>query len=259
LNPESRTITTLDVLGIKITPMTLTQVIELFGAHIASGRPCLMSSMNFHGLYVYSKDASFRELNRRSLVHIDGVPVVWLARLLGHPVRRRHRVAWLDLIGPLLETAEKCDWRVYYLGGAPNIVRDGIAEIRRKYPTITIDGHHGYFARTCYPEVRDRIRTFAPDILIVGMGMSVQERWILENAEQLEVPVIATAGACIEYIARAAKIPPRWLGLYGLEWLYRLASNPKRFWRRYLLEPWAVLAFLAGRVLSARRSIPHVE
>jgi N-acetylglucosaminyldiphosphoundecaprenol N-acetyl-beta-D-mannosaminyltransferase len=251
-NVEFKAPKTLDILGIQITPMTSDKIIEVVSEHIASRRRCVMSSMNFHGLYVYKKDSSFRALNRRSLARIDGMSIVWLARLLGLPVHRTHRVAWLDLIRPLLGVAADRGWRMYYLGGSPDVVSDGIAEIRRTYSKIAIDGHHGYLAHDGGREVRDRIRAFAPDMLIVGMGMSVQEKWILENENALEVPVIATAGACIEYVAGAVKTPPRWLGPCGLEWLYRLTTDPKRFWRRYLIEPWTVLLFLGARLRKSR-------
>jgi N-acetylglucosaminyldiphosphoundecaprenol N-acetyl-beta-D-mannosaminyltransferase len=230
-----RATATVDVLGIRIAPMTLSQMVDLIGAHIFTRERCVISSVNLHGLYIYKRDASFRDMNRRSFPRIDGMSIVWLARLLGQPVERRHRVAWLDLIEPLLSAAADRRWRLYYLGSKAEVIRDGIAEIRRRYPSLAIDGHHGYVQHDLIEGVRKRIRAFAPDMLIVGMGMPIQEQWVLDNADKLDVPVIATSGACIEYIARAAKTPPRWLGQYGVEWVYRLATNPRRFWLRYLV------------------------
>jgi N-acetylglucosaminyldiphosphoundecaprenol N-acetyl-beta-D-mannosaminyltransferase len=210
--------------------------------------------MNLHGLYVYISDPAFRTLNRRSVPVIDGTPIVWLAKLLGLPVEQKHRVAWIDLIDPLLEAATTRGWRVFYLGSKSEVISAGLAEIRRIYPALAIEGHHGYLSPESAYRVQKRVQAFAPDILIVGMGMSVQEKWILDNERALHVPVIATAGACIEYVANAVRTPPRWLGAWGLEWLYRLATDPMRFWHRYLVEPWVVLIFLAARGLGKHQS-----
>jgi len=242
-----------DLLGIRVAPMTLLEIIGFIGSHIASRERCILSSLNLHGLYVYGGDAAFRTLNRRSFPRIDGISIVWLAKLLGWPVGREHRVTWLDLIDPLLEAASTRRWRVFYLGSKPDVVTAGLEEMRRRYPALAIEGHHGYVRPESTEQVRKSIQAFTPDILIVGMGMSVQEKWILDNEHALQVPVIATSGACIEYVARTVGTPPRWLGRCGLEWLYRLATDPIRFWRRYLVEPWVVLLFLAARGLRKQR------
>jgi len=239
-----------EILGIRLAPMTIPEIIGLIESGVARRERYIISSMNFHGLYVYGRDATFRMVNRRSFPRIDGISIVWLGRLFGRPLRREHRVTWLDLIEPLLKAASACGWRLFYLGGEQDVVAAGLARIRGRYPALNIEGHHGYVRPESAEQVRERIQAFDPDILIVGMGMSVQERWILENEKALQVPVIATAGACIEYIAGAVKAPPRWLGPFGLEWLYRLTTDPKRFWRRYLIEPWAVLLFLGARLLN---------
>jgi N-acetylglucosaminyldiphosphoundecaprenol N-acetyl-beta-D-mannosaminyltransferase len=79
---------------------------------------------------------------------------------------------------------------------------------------------------------------------MVGMGMPVQEHWILHNFFRLSPAVILAPGACFDYIAGVVPTPPRWMGQIGLEWLFRLASEPRRLWKRYLLEPWPVLGLV---------------
>ncbi|MEM7590395.1 MAG: WecB/TagA/CpsF family glycosyltransferase [Cyanobacteria bacterium P01_A01_bin.83] len=76
------------------------------------------------------------------------------------------------------------------------------------------------------------------NILMVGMGMPRQEKWILDNIEDIEANIILPSGACADYVADETPTPPRWMGQVGLEWLYRLVIDPKRLWRRYLVEPW---------------------
>ena len=102
--------------------------------------------------------------------------------------------------------------------------------------------------------VVEHINRFQPHILIVGMGMGRQEHWISGNRKILRTNCIGTCGACMEYFAGAVPTAPRWLGPLGLEWLYRLLSDPKRFWMRYLIEPWIVAWFLLTRSNRRRKA-----
>ncbi len=97
------------------------------------------------------------------------------------------------------------------------------------------------------------INDWNPDILIVGMGMPRQERWVLETAERLDTPAILTCGATIEYFAGTMATPPRWTGRWGLEWLGRLLAEPGRLWKRYLLEPWTLLPHAARDIRNRIR------
>ncbi len=97
--------------------------------------------------------------------------------------------------------------------------------------------------------VVEKINAFRPHVLMVGMGMPRQERWILHRFDELDANAILQSGACFDYVAGAIPTPPRWLGRFGLEWLYRLACEPVRLWRRYLVEPWLVGAWLVRDLL----------
>ena len=85
------------------------------------------------------------------------------------------------------------------------------------------------------------IKEYRPHLLILGMGMPRQEHWLFDHLEQLPETAILNAGAAIDYVAGAVRTPPRWAGRFGLEWLFRLAAEPDRLWRRYLVEPWYIL------------------
>lgn len=249
-NPKS-----LNLLGIIVTPMTVEQIIDVMRRHVESRQRCVISSMNLHGIYNFRHDASFRALNGQSLVRVDGMPIVWIGRLLGQKINRSHRVTWVDLIGPVLRHAAANGWRIFYLGGRLEVLSAGLAEIGRQYPSLKLTGNHGYLDETHAEYLVNQINRFAPDVLLVGMGMPKQEHWINNNADSLCAPVIATAGACIEYLAGVVDTPPRWMGRWGLEWLYRLLKDPRRFWRRYLVECWAVIFFLLRRALGRDRRL----
>lgn len=248
-----------NLLGFKVTPLTVDQLIGVVGDLVATGSTRVIASLNLHGVYSFFKDKRFRALHLRddTFVRIDGMPIILMGRLSGLPVRREHRAAWIDWFTPLMAAAERNGWRIYYMGAKQAILEKGLARIRELHPNLRIEGRDGYFdARRDGAENRAvvaAINAFQPHLLIVGMGMGRQEHWILDNISDLKANCIATSGACIEYFAGAVPTPPRWTGQVGLEWAYRLCTNPRRFAWRYLVEPWVTVWLIIA--YHARRSL----
>lgn len=241
------TYTSYDLFGTKVTPTTQDELLDIVSEHVVAERQCVIASQNLHGLYVGLSEPAFKRLHsfERTYVHIDGMPIVWLCRLRGIAAVPEHRVTLVDWIWPLLERSARSGWRVYYLGGNDKIVAAGARAIASRFPELTFRGHNGFFAENDIAANRavvEDIRAFAPHVILVGMGMGRQERWILKNLRDLGPATICTVGACMEYISGTVRTPPRWMGRAGLEWLFRLAENPARFWYRYTVEPMVVLA-----------------
>jgi len=188
-------------------------------------------------------------------IMIDGMPLILIGRLLGKPFVRENRLTWLDEFPPLLARAADEGWRVFYLGSKPGITERGAEILRRAYPGLQIATAHGYFdAAPDSPENTQRvelINSYKPQVLMVGMGMPRQEHWILDNVARLRTGAIIPCGALMDYLAGAIPTPPRWTGAVGLEWLFRLISEPRRLARRYLMEPWFV-AWLVLREVVRR-------
>jgi N-acetylglucosaminyldiphosphoundecaprenol N-acetyl-beta-D-mannosaminyltransferase len=212
---------------------------------ISEKRRLRVLNHNMHGLYHYFKNERLRQIYCRSVVMVDGWWILAILRTHGHRVRLSNRMAWIDFIWPLLEFAERNNYRVFWLGNAPEVNEQGIRKIRERLPKLAISGHHGHFDLA--PGSRDNrrivklINDFQTDICIVGMGTPTQELWIDDHQLALSAPVMFMAGACLEFISGHAVTPPRWLGPLGLEWTHRFVSNPRRFAFRYLVEPWRVL------------------
>lgn len=230
------------IFGFKITPIKIDGILTMIGDAVARDSRFIIASQNMHGVYSYFKDEKFRQLHEMSVVHIDGMPIIWMARLCGIKLSSDYRTGWIDWFMPLMEQADKQNWRVFYLGAEAKVLKDGLDHVKRAYPDIQLSGRDGFFDASRDSaenlEVIKQINDFKTNVLIVGMGMGRQEHWILENLDRLNVNCIGTCGACIEYFAGAVPTPPRWLGRLGLEWAYRLLSNPRRFAWRYLIEPW---------------------
>ena len=249
-----------DLLGFKITPTTIDQLIEIITENVEIGNKIVIVSQNLHGIYMYFKDRLFRKLHEDSFVHVDGMPIIWIGKLVGLGLRTEQRTDWISWFMPLMQKSNRHGWRVFYLGGDPEVLERGLDYVRAQCPGLQIAGHHGYFDAAQGTQengdVVEAINAFGTNILIVGMGMGRQEHWILDNLDRLDVNFIGTSGACIEYFAGAVPTAPRWLGRIGLEWAYRLCSNPRRFWWRYMVEPWLaawmILAHQARRADGRR-------
>ena len=139
---------------------------------------------------------------------------------------------------------------------ALGVAERGAALLRLQYPGLEIRTAHGYFDATRRSaESRSMvaaINMFHPHMLMVGMGMPLQQYWVLDHYEELGVNVISTSGAALDYVAGEIPTPPRWTGPIGLEWMFRLGAEPRRLAGRYLVEPWFILGSLIPELIRRR-------
>src|SRR5882724_10924851 len=252
LQPIASRLWEIKVFGLRFHPLTTQQLLDEIFRPREPGETTVLAGANLHGLYISHIDAEYDRLLQQpnTLVIVDGMPVVPLLRLFGHKIERRHRTTWLDWFADALARAESEDRSVFILGHTPEVLREGLAKARAKWPRLRIDGSHGFFSiDPGSPEATaaiHRVNEFAPDILFLGMGMPRQEQFAYRFGQKLRVPVIGLGGAAFAYFAGFEPTPPRWMGRVGLEWLYRLAGSPRRLAFRYLIEP-ALLAFFLAR------------
>lgn len=218
---------------------------------VQNRRKTVIANHNLHSLYLYHRNRAFRDFYKLAdVVHADGAGIVLLSALSRTPLGREHRTTYVDWMPDLIAMAAAHNWRLFYVGSKPGVASLGAARLAQQYPRLCLETTHGYFdaARDSADNRRvlGLIREYQPHILLVGMGMPRQERWIAENLPDLNCNVVLPAGAAMDYIAGAVATPPRWTGRLGLEWLFRLMIEPKRLASRYLLEPW----YVAGLVMS---------
>lgn len=194
-----------------------------------------------------------RTLNEASLVFCDGVGVALAARILSLPTPTR--ITYADWTWQLAGFAAREGLTIYLLGARPGVAEEAACSLRRRHPALRIAGaEHGYFDKSAGSPENEaalaRISGASPDILVVGFGMPLQERWISENRHRLDCGVVLAGGAALDYVSGRARRGPRFLTDNGLEWLARLAIEPRRLWRRYVLGNPLFLA----RVIRARLS-----
>lgn len=231
------------LLGGMVDLVTPEAMIQFVIDRLAAGRQTVIANHNFHSLYLLRRDATFRKFFEISdLVQIDSTPLVWWAQVLGAPARQAHRCTYLDYRDAFWAETRRQNWRVFHLGGAPDVAQRAADRLSAEWG-VEIGVHHGYFEDPSpdADRITAAIAAFKPDILLVGMGMPRQESWIVRNRAAFGPCAIFSVGGAFDYEAGVQIAAPRWTGRLGLEWLFRLATNPRRLFFRYCVEPWALI------------------
>ncbi|MGB8802820.1 MAG: WecB/TagA/CpsF family glycosyltransferase [Candidatus Acidiferrales bacterium] len=225
------------VVGVRVHAIQLDGAVAQIERLIESretGRYVAVTGM--HGIAESRQDACFREiLNKAALVVPDGMPLLWLGRWHGHSLRRRVTGSEL-MLAYCQETGSRR--RHFFYGGAPGVAEDLARRLHEQFG-ITIAGTHTPPFRPLTKaediEVAKQVKAAAPDVLWVGLSTPKQERWMYEHREKLKVPVMLGVGAAFDMNSGRLKRAPAWMRESGLEWFYRLLSEPRRLWRRYLV------------------------
>jgi N-acetylglucosaminyldiphosphoundecaprenol N-acetyl-beta-D-mannosaminyltransferase len=210
-----------------------------------------------HVVKAASNEAFRRAYQRADLSLADGMPLIWLSRALEYPLPER--VAGSDLLVPTLQLAARRKWRVYLLGGAPGVA-PAVAKMLGEEMGITVagwdDSRIAMDGSDKGGESIAKVIAAKPDLIYVALGPPKQELWI-ERARDLVQPAVALGvGASLDFLVGRHKRAPRWMGRVGLEWVYRLSQEPRRLWRRYLLEGprFLGIAMATLRLPRSRRS-----
>ena len=194
------------------------------------------------------------------LITADGQSVVWASRLLGDPLPAR--VAGIDLMLELLALAEARGYRVYLLGARPETLRMALQRLRERHPRLVVAGYRdGYFSDEEEPFVAAEIRAARADLLFVGMPTPRKEYFIGRWGPELGVAFSMGVGGAIDVVAGVTRRAPRLLQRMGLEWAFRLAQEPRRLMRRYMVtnSEFVALTLHDVREIRGRRALDRVE
>lgn len=203
--------------------------------YVKRGEPAKITYVNAHCLNVAAEDEEYRAtLNQFDLVYSDGVGVVWAGRALKN--QRMYKVTGRQWIDEFCTICEVEGISLYLLGGKPGIAREAAERLRMKRPKLQILGVcDGYFVENSEANVLRELEEKKPDVLLVGMGVPRQEKWVMANRERLPVRVCWGVGALFDYIAEVEPIVPKWMEELALEWLWRWMVDPRDKWKRYML------------------------
>ncbi|MDI6804827.1 MAG: WecB/TagA/CpsF family glycosyltransferase [Bacteroidota bacterium] len=196
-----------------------------------------ISYINAHAINLAQGKRWFKEyLNNSEISYADGQGVRLGALLLRKrvpPLVNLTRWAW-----KLLNFCTRNNYKIFILGATEDVLQKAVSNIRKQNPYVQIVGyHHGYFEKTGKPsdDVVALINSVKPNVMLVGMGMPLQEKWINENFNSLQVNAILNAGSSIDILAGVKKVCPQWLSNIGFEWLFRLSQEPSRLFIRYII------------------------
>jgi N-acetylglucosaminyldiphosphoundecaprenol N-acetyl-beta-D-mannosaminyltransferase len=238
--------------------MTLAGAVDRIDSMVAKGGTHYVVTPNVDFLVKARRDPELhRVLVDADLVLCDGTPLVWASYLLGDPLPGR--VAGSDLIPCLLRRAVDRQWRIFLLGGSPEVAAEAATRIAAMHPSLPEVTYYSPPFRKLdemnNEEIASRVRAADPDIVLVCFGCPKQEKWISRFGATLNVPVMIGAGATIDFLAGKMARAPSWMRRSGTEWIFRLVQEPKRLARRYaddlLCFAPAILAQRLGRKTAA--------
>ncbi|MCI5144820.1 MAG: glycosyltransferase [Candidatus Electrothrix sp. AR3] len=225
------------ILDIQVHLLTEQRLHQYIHDTISKKHRALILNVNAHCYNLMHKNPWLQDFfNQSDITFCDGAGVALGAKILGQQVPKR--ITYADWMWSLSAFAEHQEITFFFIGAAPGIAEKAAQKLTNRFPNLKIKTHHGYFNKSMNSEDNQRIiqqiNASKANILIVGFGMPLQEKWLQENWDHLEVNIALTGGAVFDYISGELKRGPRWMTDNNLEWLARLLIEPKRLWKRYI-------------------------
>lgn len=240
LSPPGKPVATaperVDILGVSVSVVTLDSAAAVVERWISDRTPNYVCITGSHGVIECRSDTQLRAVhNTAGMVTPDGMPLVFMAKKLGHDGITR--VYGPDLMRRLSELSAKKGYRQFYYGGGPGLACLLAGKLQACYPGLVVAGTMTPPFRPLTPEEDDavvaEINAAAPDIVWVGLSTPKQEFWMASHVGRIEGAVLIGVGAAYDFLAGTKQQAPLWMQRAGLEWSYRLFSEPRRLWRRY--------------------------
>lgn len=228
----------ISVLDVRFHKLTIQELINYIVSNGKIEKKTIIGHVNVRALNFAYELSWYRDFFKTAdLVFCDGVGVILGAKIFGYDVKPIHRMTCPDYIENLALACEQKNVSLFLLAGEPGVTDKAIAKLLKIAPDLRIEGHHGYFDKSGSENdlVIEKINKFKPDVLYIGFGMPLQERWILDNLNKIEARVFLPLGACLDFYTDSVYRGPRWLTDNGFEWLTRLVTEPTRLWDRYII------------------------
>ena len=226
-----------DILGVGVSAINMAEALAIIDGWIQERAPRYVCVTDAHGVVAGHRDERLRAIQHRAgLVTPDGMPLVWLCRLAGH--QDVGRVYGPDLMLALCEHSLARGYRHFFYGGGEGVAEQLAARLSRRFPGLAVAGTFSPPFRRLTKEEDDeivrRIGDSGADIVWIGLGTPKQELWMADHVERMEAAVLIGVGAAFDFHSGRKRQAPYWIQRSGFEWLFRLATEPRRLWRRYL-------------------------
>lgn len=198
----------------------------------------LISTMNAYCFCILQKDETYKSAIKRShFVLPDGISIVWAMRFLtGQKVKK---IAGADLFNWEMSRLQQSKGKCFFLGSCDNTLEKIVMRIKCQYPDVSVGYYSPPFKREFNEEENaimiNKINSFSPDVLFIGMTAPKQEKWGANNFEILKTNHICCIGAVFDFCAMTKRRAPEWIVNIGFEWLFRLLQEPRRHWKRYFI------------------------
>lgn len=225
-----------NLLGVKISTLSFNATINLITESIAREDRLALSPAPVYTVMQGYEHEQVRAALNANIATPDGMPVVWALRLMGHRVER---VYGPDIMQAVCARSIHEGWRHFFYGGAPDVVEKLIEVLKSRYPNLLVAGFESppfrELTRVEDDAIVNRINESRAQIVWVGLGSPKQDMWMATHRARLNAPLLIGVGAAFDFFAGRIKQASRWMQRSGMEWLYRLTSEPSRLWRRYLI------------------------
>ncbi|WP_448563167.1 WecB/TagA/CpsF family glycosyltransferase [Trichothermofontia sp.] len=239
------------ILGSRVDATSYAAACDQIQRWAEAGQSCYIIAANVHVVMTAYWQADFQQIvNQAALVTADGMPLVWALRLLGVP--DASRVYGPDLMLAWCDRAARSGLPLYLYGGTPTMLAKLVDRLTEQFPSIAIVGSYAppFRPLSAEEEAEDvaRIRDSGAKVVLVALGCPKQEQWMARQQGKLSMVMIGV-GAAFSFHSGEVSQAPRWLMARGLEWLYRLLMEPRRLWRRYLINNPAFVVLLSWQLL----------
>ncbi len=237
-------------LNFRFDRMSPREAVELLLARLLSRQGGRIYYANAHTMVTAAKNRALAQaLEQKDLLLADGSGVRWGSALLRRPLI--HNLNGTDLVPALCEAGKPRNLSVYLLGAKPGVVEEAAANLAKDYPGLVVAGtQHGYYSQEEAPQVLAAIREARPHLLLVAMGVPLQEIWIHQHADQLPGIACMGVGGLFDFIAKRVPRAPLWIRETGMEWLWRMMMEPGRLWKRYLIGNLVFLGLVLANLLG---------
>jgi len=237
----------LDLLGVRVSAVSVPLAVQQIDRWIETKSKTYVCVAPVSTLVDCQKNADYKSVvNDAGMVTPDGMPVVWLGKASGS--RIMERTYGPDLMLAVTQAGQAKGRRHFWYGGRSETLDLLEKSLKTKFPDLKLVGKYSpsmmSYAQKEAPDVIRMINDSKPDILWVGLGSPKQDFWMSLNRPLLDVPVIIGVGAAFDFLSGQKPQAPRWMQRSGLEWLFRLACEPRRLWRRYLIGNLEFLYYL---------------